>query len=150
MEYRILTYDQLDKDLLYDILALRSATFVVEQHDIYLDPDGKDRDCYHLVCTDGGRLVGCMRILKRGQTFHDAVTFGRIIAADRGKGIGSEMIRRAIAFVEDELHEDTIRMKAQMHLTGYYERFGFEAYGEPYPDVSIPHINMVRHRPASE
>ncbi len=66
MEFRILTFDELDKDTLYDILNLRSRVFVVEQGVRYLDPDGYDRKCMHMLCTEEGELVGYLGSSREG------------------------------------------------------------------------------------
>ena len=42
MDVRDAAVAELDAVTLYQILALRSAVFVVEQNCVYLDPDGRD------------------------------------------------------------------------------------------------------------
>lgn len=145
MDFRILTYDELDKDTFYGILKLRSEVFVVEQGVRYLDPDGYDQRCYHMLCTDGGRLVGYLRILPPGLTF-DTAAIGRIIAVDRRKGIGSAMMERAISFIEDDLHEEVISLEGQARLVDFYRKFGFETYGERFLEGGLEHYNMVRRK----
>ncbi len=145
MDFRILTFDELDKGTLYDILNLRSRVFVVEQGVRYLDPDGYDRRCYHMLCTEGDELVGYLRILPAGLTF-DTPAIGRIIAVERGKGIGSAMMERAIRYIEDTMHADVISLEGQSRLIGFYGRFGFETCGEEFLEGGIPHYNMVRRK----
>ena len=35
-------------------------------------------------------------------------------------------------------------LHAQEYVVGLYERFGFEAFGEPYEEAGIPHRSMYR------
>lgn len=37
-----------------------------------------------------------------------------------------------------------VYLGAQRHATGFYERLGFSAYGEPYMEVNIEHVHMER------
>ena len=142
MEFRIFRYDELDRDLLYDILALRSKIFVVEQRCAYLDPDGRDRDCFHMVCTDDRKIKGYLRILPPGSVSEEA-SIGRVLVTDRGKGIATEMVRRALDFIDNELHQDRIRVEAQTYAVGLYEKLGFEKEGKEFLDEGIPHIQML-------
>ena len=142
MEFRIARYDDLDRDTLYDILALRSAVFVEEQGCAYRDVDGRDRHAYHMTCTDGGRLVGYLRILDRGETFNE-MSIGRVVVTERKKGIGTEMVRRALDFITEDLHEDTVRIESQTYTAEMYERLGFVRVGDEFLEDGIPHVQML-------
>lgn len=142
MEFRIVRYDDLDRDTLYDILALRSAVFVEEQACAYRDVDGRDRHAYHMTCTDGGRLVGYLRILNRGETF-DEMSIGRVVVTDRRRGIGTEMVRRALEFITENLNEDAVRIESQTYAAEMYERLGFVRIGEEFLEDGIPHVQML-------
>ena len=142
MEFRIVRYDDLDRDTLYDILALRSAVFVEEQGCAYRDVDGRDRHAYHMTCTEGGRLVGYLRILYRGETF-DEMSIGRVVVTDRRRGIGTEMVRRALDFIKRELNEDAVRIESQTYAAEMYERLGFVRVGEEFLEDGIPHVQML-------
>ena len=142
MEFRILRYDDLDRDTLYDILALRAEVFVVEQRCAYLDPDGRDKNCYHMICTENGKMKGYLRILPPGEFFKEA-SIGRVLVTDRRKGIATEIVRRALDFIFKELRQDTVRVEAQTYAVGLYGKFGFETIGEEFMDEGIPHIQML-------
>ena len=145
MEFRILRYDDLDRDTLYDILALRAEVFVAEQRCAYLDPDGRDKNCYHMICTENGKMKGYLRILPPGEFFNEA-SIGRVLVTDRKRGIATEMVRRALDFIDKELHQDTVRVEAQTYAVGLYEKFGFEKEGKEFMDEGIPHIQMLYKR----
>ena len=48
LQWRWARLESLRGEEVYDLLALRSRVFVVEQQCIYLDPDGVDRHAWHL------------------------------------------------------------------------------------------------------
>ena len=57
----------LSGDDVYDMLALRSTIFVVEQDCVYLDPDGLDRQAWHLLGRDvQGALLAYVRVCDPG------------------------------------------------------------------------------------
>ena len=149
MDVSICSFSELDKLTLYEILALRMEVFVVEQNCFYQDVDGKDIDAFHLICRDEGRMVGYLRILRPGATFEEA-SIGRVLVTERGKGIATEMIRRAMGFIRDVLHEDVIRIESQAYVCGLYEKLGFVKVGGEFLDAGIPHIQMVYRRSDEE
>ena len=107
--------------------------------------DGRDRHAYHMTCTDGGRLVGYLRILDRGETF-DEMSIGRVVVTDRRRGIGTEMVRRALDFIKRELNEDAVRIESQTYAAEMYERLGFVRVGEEFLEDGIPHVQMLYKR----
>lgn len=142
-------YSELTLDELYALLALRSEVFVVEQRSFYLDADGKDRDCLHLLGTaeDAGTpyLAAYLRVLPPGLKYEEA-GIGRVVVAQRARGlkVGRELMERGIAFVEAKYPGRRIRISAQHYLLKFYESLGFRAEGDVYDEDGIPHIEMVR------
>ncbi|MFW5967401.1 MAG: GNAT family N-acetyltransferase [Persicimonas sp.] len=67
----------------------------------------------------------------------------------RGKGVGarlleSSMMRLAVRYPR----ADIIWCNARLSAQGFYERYGFESIGEPFPSDPIgPHIVMWREMP---
>src|SRR6187431_2327383 len=66
MEWSLKKFHELTIDELYTILQLRSKVFIVEQHCIYNDVDGKDQLAWHLMGTEDGHLIAYTRILPPG------------------------------------------------------------------------------------
>lgn len=142
-------FSELTLEELYAVLALRSEVFVVEQRSIYLDADGRDGQCHHLLGTSeaGGAplLAAYLRVLPPGLKFEDA-SLGRVVVSPRarGQGLGRELTARGIAFIEARYPGRRIRISAQHYLLRFYEGFGFRAQGDVYDEDGIPHIEMVR------
>jgi ElaA protein len=73
-------FAELGVDNLYDALQLRCRVFVLEQGP-YLDPDGVDRQSWHLLGRDGsGVLVSYLRVVDPGVKY-DEPSIGRVITA---------------------------------------------------------------------
>ncbi|HEY1556004.1 MAG TPA: GNAT family N-acetyltransferase [Kofleriaceae bacterium] len=137
-------FDELATGTLYELLALRSRVFVVEQRCAYDDLDGLDRAARHIWASDGDAIAAYLRVLPAGAKYAE-VCIGRVVVAPvwRGTGLGKELMRRALA----ALGGAAIRLGAQAHLERFYAELGF-ARAPDAPDVydedGIPHVQMIR------
>lgn len=139
-------FDALGVDGLYALLGQRQQVFCVEQQCAYLDVDGADPACWHVLGRDaGGTLMASLRIVPPGLKYAEA-SIGRVVTApaSRGGGLGVELMTRGIAHAERLHPRAAIRIGAQAHLQRFYGRFGFVAEGAEYLEDNIPHIEMVR------
>lgn len=134
-------FDELTRDELYAIIALRERVFVVEQKCAYLDADGVDRQSRHLWAQDGGEIVAYLRLIPPGVTY-DETAIGRVIVAQhmRGTGLGRELMRRGLAAAGAV----PVRLGAQAHLERFYAELGFRRVSDVYDEDGIPHIQMLR------
>lgn len=130
----------------YTLLALRSETFVVEQHCFYLDPDGKDLKALHLRGIEDGQLVAYLRLFLPTETNH-CLVFGRVLTAKsaRSKGVGKQLMNVLLQYCASHYPNISIQCSAQYYLKKFYERFGFVAFGEVYDDAGVPHIGMLKN-----
>ena len=129
----------------YDMLALRSAVFVVEQTCIYLDPDGVDRHAWHLLGrADNGELQAVLRIVDPGIKYAEP-SIGRVISAPsiRAAGVGRSLVREGIERCHALWPKQGIRISAQARLERFYGDFGFIAVSPPYLEDDIPHVEML-------
>lgn len=55
-------FSELTVEQIYAVLRLRADVFVVEQHCVYLDPDGKDFFALHLLGMENDSLVAYLRL----------------------------------------------------------------------------------------
>ncbi|MCC8175154.1 MAG: GNAT family N-acetyltransferase [Bacteroidales bacterium] len=147
IEWDYKTYDELTKEELYAILRLRAEIFIVEQNCVYLDLDGNDRNCWHLMGRDGSRLVAYMRIVPLGVESDTEGSIGRIVVAKdkRGTGLGHELVDRGIELYNRLVGaEHPIFIHAQSQLEKFYNRHGFVAVSDPYMFEGLPHTNMIK------
>jgi predicted GNAT family N-acyltransferase len=120
--------------------AIRHEVFVVEQHvPEDLEWDGIDAACRHVLALDrDGRPIGCGRLLPDGHIGRMAV-----VAAWRGRGVGTAMLARLVALARAAGHARVV-LNAQTQAMPFYARCGFAPCGEEYEEAGIPHRAMVR------
>ena len=143
LQWRWLKLEQMEPFLLYDMLAMREAIFVVEQACIYHELDGLDKVAEHLLAVDNGEVIACLRLLP--PTAEEArVRIGRVAVtpAWRKKGMARLMMRRAVAQARRHHPSSGICLNAQTYLRDFYLSLGFEVYGDEYLEDGIPHIPM--------
>jgi ElaA protein len=149
LRWRCLPFAALDAATLYALLQLRSQVFVVEQHCVYLDPDGADPHCHHLLGFDeDGKLQAALRLVPPGLKYAEA-SLGRVVtsAAARGSGQGHALVAQGLRESALIHPGHGLRISAQAHLQRFYEAHGFRAEGETYLEDDIPHIEMSRGAP---
>jgi ElaA protein len=74
------------------------------------------------------------------------VSIGRVVIAmeSRKIGIGTQLMRTALGYIEGIAPQATITLSAQHHLTDFYQALGFVVASEPYDEDGIPHVHMVK------
>jgi len=123
----------------YDALrAVRDPVFVDEQKvPIEDEIDAQDPLSKHVIARDSANTpIGTGRLSPERLIGRMAV-----IREWRGRGVGEALLAalldqaRALGYPAVELH-------AQSHAISFYERFGFEAYGEQFDECGIMHRMM--------
>lgn len=130
----------------YELLALRSRVFVVEQQCVYLDPDGVDRQAWHLLGRDAaGTLVACLRAVDPGIKYAEP-SLGRVITAPevRRTGLGRVLVVEGLARCAQQWPGRANRISAQSRLERFYASLGYERAGPDYDEDGIPHCEMLR------
>ncbi|WP_455138067.1 GNAT family N-acetyltransferase [Thermophilibacter sp.] len=123
-----------------EAVAIRTAVFMSEQGFVDEFDDTDDRAC-HLVLFDGEQPVATLRLFA-GETPGEWVV-GRLAVArsHRGLGLGALTLREAEAEAARRGGGHVI-LHAQVRSKGFYERCGYEAYGEVDLDEGCPHTWM--------
>ena len=129
---------------LYRILWLRVSVFVVEQRAAYPELDGRDIEPGALLgwAEEDGEILGTLRLLDEREQWR----IGRVVtsSAARGRGVGADLMQRAIDHAERLDAARPFVLDAQEHLAGLYGRFGFAISGPSYIEDRIPHVPMRR------
>ncbi|WP_406167825.1 GNAT family N-acetyltransferase [Streptomyces sp. NBC_00996] len=133
--------------------AVRKDVFVGEQgvpEDI--EYDAYDAGALHVLAVreDGvplgtGRLLYGEAAALKTDGDPTAGSLGRLAVTReaRGLGVGAALVRA----IEDAARTRglaAVDLHAQTHALGFYERLGYVAYGEEFPDAGIPHRAMRR------
>ncbi|MFL9960479.1 GNAT family N-acetyltransferase [Paraburkholderia sediminicola] len=149
LEWRWKTFADLTNIEVYEMLAARSAVFVVEQNCVYGDIDGLDMQAWHLLAYGAGvgaappPLAAYLRVLLPDAEDTD-VRIGRVLttAEFRGIKLGNAMLERSVAHIRAQWPGTPIRLHAQAHLQGFYGAFGFAPVSEIHDEDGIPHVWM--------
>ncbi len=139
------TFEELTTTELYEILALRSEIFVVEQDCVYQDLDGKDQKALHIIGTKNNKIVAYTRIFKAGDYLEQA-SIGRVVVKgdERKHGYGYDIMKASINVIKDHFAENTIALSGQTYLKRFYNALGFKETGEEYLEDGIPHVMMIK------
>jgi len=145
--WRFQPFGALALPALYEVLALRSEVFVVEQACAFQDLDGLDAQAWHLQGRSAadGRLLAYARCLPPGAKYVEA-SIGRVVthASARGTGLGHALMRQALDCTVREWGQQAIRIGAQARLEGFYRQHSFEPTSQSYLEDGIAHIEMLR------
>jgi len=121
---------------------LRRVVFIDEQGVSEADElDDLDEVAAHLLAVLDGVPVGSARLLTVGSMGK----IGRVcvLQSARGKGIGADLIRAAVARFRGVPGIAKVKLGAQVHALGFYGALGFVPVGEEYLDAGIVHRDMV-------
>lgn len=145
-------FDALSCDDVYDLLALRSQCFVVEQRCVFLDADGRDRASWHLLGrttsvaandTSVRPLVAYLRCIDPCLDGPEP-SIGRVVVAAgaRRLGLGRALMIEGIARSRAQWTGREIVINAQLRLEAFYRSLGFATEGLPYVEDGIDHVSM--------
>lgn len=121
---------------------LRRIVFIEEQGVSEADEvDDLDAVAVHLLAVRDGQPVGTARLLPMGEVGK----IGRVCVLPhaRGTGLGAALIRAAVDQFRQMPGVSKVKLGAQVHALGFYEKLGFTAVGEVFDDAGIPHREMV-------
>lgn len=142
MNLQIKRFSQLSLEELYEILRVRCAVFIVEQHCPYQDIDSDDQQALHLFYEEDGKIAAYLRILPY-KAEPNQVKIGRVLTMNRGCGLGGKLLSEGIRAAKEQMQADSIFIEAQSYATGFYEKYGFRVCGEEFLEDDIPHKPMV-------
>ena len=145
LTWQCVAFSELTAAQLYAVLTVRSEVFVVEQNCVYLDMDGADPQCMHLIAwTDDKQIAAYLRLVPPGLKFTEA-SIGRVITSQiaRGQGIGKQLIAKGLAQIQTSYPGQAVRIGAQQYLEKFYQSFGFNTCSEMYLEDDIAHVEML-------
>ena len=127
-----------------DAARLRVEVFVGEQRiPIAMEWDDADAGALHAVAYNGlGQPVATGRLLTQAPRISK---IGRMAVKKvlRGAHLGHDVLQ-ALMHAAKERGDTQVTLHAQRSAQGFYERAGFTPSGEPFDEVDIPHIEMIK------
>ncbi|MGO4916177.1 GNAT family N-acetyltransferase [Pseudogemmobacter sp. W21_MBD1_M6] len=130
---------QADLDL---CLAIRRKVFVEEQKVPAEDEwDDQDAACTHFLAVHQGEVSGTARLaMVDGYAKIQRVA---VLPFARGTGLGATIMREVIAHIRTGGTVGRVVLGAQIHAVGFYQKLGFEPFGDIYLDAGITHRDMA-------
>lgn len=143
--WRFAPFDELSVHEWYDIVVARESVFVLEQTCAFLDADGADPQCHHLIGKVGDEIAAYARIVPPGLKY-DEPSIGRVLTTKnfRRGGYGQALMKEAVTRCEALYPGANLRIGAQMYLEKFYGGYGFKTVSEPYDEDGILHVIMLR------
>lgn len=138
MKSMIKIYDRLPEEA----AEVRRDVFIKEQGFPY-DYDEKDEVSSHFVMFEGGKAVAACRVFESEHKGEFILGRLAVLKNHRGQGKGGEMVRCALESIA-AVGGKSLVLHSQMHSVGFYEKLGFETYGEVEDDAGAPHIWMKK------
>lgn len=132
-------FARFDTDL-PDLRAVRVPVFIIEQQvPEELEWDEADPLSVHVLAREAdGTPIGTARLTPDHRIGRMAV-----LQPWRGRGVGAAMLETLIQRAR-ELGYPELELHAQTHALGFYERYGFSAFGEEFDEAGIAHRRMRR------
>lgn len=145
MKYAVLKLHELTITELYQVMQLRSEVFVLEQTCAYLDLDGLDDKCHHVIGIEDKKLMAYARILGPSLLNKEYAAIGRLAVKQeyRKNGIGKKIMHKAIRACKSLFPQYEIHIKAQNYLEKFYLDLNFRPNGNYFLEDFIPHQEMV-------
>ena len=116
----------------------RAMVFIAEQkvpRELEFDED--DKTAEHFISFDARHMVtGCARLLDNGRIGRVAV-----LRPFRGRGIGEAVMKTVLERAKARGMKD-VHLAAQVQAMPFYERLGFEPFGDEFDEAGIPHRMM--------
>lgn len=141
LDFVDLKFEMFDK-LPNDIFELRKEVFVGEQGiPEELEFDQYDNTSKHIGVYLDNKLIGTIRLIEMDLC---SCKIGRFVVKTsfRGFGIGKYII----SYVLDNTNYNYFLVHAQVDKIGFYEKSGFQTFGEVFIEDGIEHIKMYKRR----
>lgn len=98
-----------------------------------------EQDYIHLAVFLQNRLVGCLYLIWNGEKAH--LKQFAIEPEWQNRGIGSRLLQYTENFCR-EMGISYIKMHARESAVPFYEKFGYEKYGEKFLEIGLPHWKL--------
>lgn len=141
MEFVSKEFSKLTTTELYEILKSRAEIFLLEQGIVCQDMDDVDYESMHYFFAEGKRVIAYLRAFICDKE-NNYVKIGRVLTLEHKKGLGSELMKKSIADINERINPSKIIVSAQKQAAGFYEKMGFVPVSGEYLEEGIVHIKM--------
>ncbi len=129
-------YDTLPKES----MNIRNTVFVEEQG--FIDEfDDIDKISSHILLFDGNSAIATCRVFSGDAPGEYHIGRLAVIREYRGRGLGRKIIEEAERHILS-LGGESASLHSQLQAKSFYEKCGYEPYGEIEYEQDCPHIGM--------
>ncbi len=141
MTWQAKQFENLSAAEVYEILKARARVFLMEQKIICLDMDDIDYNSLHCMCMEHGAVCAYLRAFYEDE---HTVLIGRVLTTTHGTGLGRQLMEYSMDAIAEIMPCETLRVHAQKHAAGYYEKFGFVPVSGDFIEEGVVHVMMER------
>lgn len=122
---------------------IRTLVFIDEQNVPYDEEiDGLDPISDQFLLEVDGHPIATARV--RYLKDHAKIERVAVLKTQRGLNIGQRLMEFVMADIQTHKTIGQMKLSAQVYVTAFYEKLGFETYGDIFLDCDIEHIWMKR------
>ena len=140
MELIVKKFSELTTGELYEILKSRLEIFMLEQNIICQDLDDVDYVGSHYFFMENNRVIAYLRAFE-GES-KDVLMMGRVLTIEHKKGVGRELMTKAIEHIKATTSYKKISLHAQKTAIGFYEKLGFVTVSPEFLEEGVVHVTM--------
>ncbi len=131
-----------------EIEAIKNIRVCVFQEEQGVDPvlefDGYDDNCVHFLAYINEEAIGTARVRCLDENTAKIERLA-VLSTARGQGVGTALMKKAIAFIKEQEKYQKIVIHAQVYIQSLYEKLGFEPIGDRFTEADIIHIKMIKY-----
>ena len=100
-----------------------------------------EKDSFHFALREGTELVACLVLKPLDE--QRCIKMRQLAVREnvQGKGFGRELVNYAESFAKGRGNEEIV-LHARETARGFYEKLGYEAEGDSFTEVGLPHFAM--------
>ena len=133
------------QDQIEAIKNIRVSVFQEEQGvDPSLEFDGYDDHCVHFLAYINEEAIGTTRVRYLDKNTAKIERLA-VLSSSRDQGVGTELMKEAIAFIKEQEKYQKIVIHAQVYIQSLYDQLGFEPIGDRFTEADIVHIKMIKY-----
>lgn len=141
MKFIAKNFSELSLMELYEILKARSQIFIIEKNMHCQDIDGVDIKARHFFIEENGKLLAYLRAFYTDDS-KTVVKIGRVLSITHGIGLGTDIMRKAMADINENMKCQKICLDSQKSAIGFYEKLGFKTVSGEFLEEGVIHVIM--------
>lgn len=141
MNFVAKNFGELSLTELYEILRTRSQIFILEQNMHCQDMDGIDFEARHFFLEENGKVLAYLRAFYTDDS-KSVVKIGRVLSITHGVGLGTNIMKRAIADIKKNMKCQILSLNSQKSAIGFYEKLGFKTVSDEFLEEGVIHLKM--------